>query len=95
MDPKERATAEALLRHSFLSHAPSTAPAAFDAYLPPRPVDMNAIPTPKRRIIRSLVEKAVATRLANLAKVAHGHAMDEDSVGSTSGCTLVPHFRDR
>jgi hypothetical protein len=49
---------------------------------------MNAIPTPKRRIIRSLVEKAVAMRLASLAKV-------EEEAGNVSGCTLVPHFRDR
>lgn len=89
VDPSKRPTADVLLSHDFLlKNTPSAVPLAFEQLLPPRPVDMNAIPGPKRKIIKTFIREAVSGKLSKLDHIAEDGPM-------LSGATHNPYFKDR
>lgn len=89
VDPSKRPTADVLLSHDFLlKNTPSAVPLAFEQLLPPRPVDMNAIPGPKRKIIKTFIREAVSGKLSKLDHIAEDGPM-------LSAATHNPYFKDR
>ena len=96
INPKDRPSAEALLEHDFIkSRLPNleTPPPMLEIYLPQRPINLAALPGPKRKMIKSLVEKAVAQKLT--AKQAEDDVQTPLDLKGQSTINLVPYFQDK
>ena len=69
-----------------------SSPPSLDAYLPSRPANLANLPGPKRKMMKNLVEKAVAQKMMMKPEDELAMSLDSKVQDRTN---LLPYFQDR